>query len=117
MTCSFITTRLNINSDSEMDVDLSLKYCIILTHYYRTLYVTFSLFFWLSLKYLGNRWTDLRQIHREDTFGPLLGRVWMSRSKVKGQDHQGQKNEKLLSHPHWQCIIRRVPYAVRCKQQ
>ena len=34
-------------------------------------------------KYLWNRWTDLCQIHREDVFGPLLGRVWMSRSKVK----------------------------------
>jgi len=34
------------------------------------------------IKYLGNRWTELRQIHREDVFGPSLGRVWMSRSKV-----------------------------------
>jgi len=25
---------------------------------------------------------------------------------VKGQGHQGQKNEKLLSHPHWQYIVR-----------
>jgi len=28
------------------------------------------------MKYLGNRWTDLRQIHTEDVFGPSLGRVW-----------------------------------------
>jgi len=33
----------------------------------------------------------LRQIHREDVFGPSLGWVWRSRSKVKGQGHQGQK--------------------------
>ena len=26
---------------------------------------------------------DLREIHSEDVFGPSLGRVWMSRSKVK----------------------------------
>jgi len=45
-------------------------------------YVTF-LFLFLCMKYLWNRWTDLRQIHREDMFGPSLGRVWMSRSKIK----------------------------------
>jgi len=43
---------------------------------------------------------------------PSLGRVWMSRSKVRSPE---KRNEKLLSHPHWQCIVRRVPYAVRCK--
>jgi len=37
----------------------------------------------LCMKYLSNRWTDLRQIQREDVFDPLLGQVWMSRSKVK----------------------------------
>jgi len=37
----------------------------------------------LCVKYLGNRWTDLRQIHNKDVPGPSLGRVWMSRSKVK----------------------------------
>jgi len=37
-------------------------------------------FFCLCMKYLGNRWTDLRQIHMEDVFGPSLGRVWRSRS-------------------------------------
>ena len=35
------------------------------------------------------------------------------RSNVKVTDDK--KNEKLLSHPHWQCIVRRAPYAVRCK--
>jgi len=44
-----------------------------------------------------NRWMDLRQIHTEDLFGPLLGCVWMSRSKVKGQCYQGQKNA-LCTH-------------------
>ena len=39
--------------------------------------------FRLCMKYLGNRWTDLHQIHREGVFGPSLGWVWMSRSKVK----------------------------------
>ena len=45
--------------------------------------------FCLCMKYPGNRWTDLRQIHTEDVFSPLLGRVW--RSKVKGKGHQEQK--------------------------
>ena len=53
--------------------------------------VSLSLFC-LCMKYLGNRWTDLRQIHTEDVFGPSLGRVWKLRSKVKGQSHQRQKN-------------------------
>jgi len=43
------------------------------------------------MNYLGNRWTDLRQIHTEAVFGPSLGHVWRSRSKVKGQGHQEQK--------------------------
>jgi len=37
--------------------------------------------------------TDLRQIHNEDVFGSSLELVWMSRLKVKGQGHQGQKTE------------------------
>jgi len=40
-------------------------------------------FFCLCMKYLWNCWTDLHQIHSEDVFGPSLGRVWRSRSKVK----------------------------------
>ena len=43
-----------------------------------------SVTFCLCMKYLGNRWTDLRQIHMEDVFGPSLG-------KFEGQGHQGQK--------------------------
>jgi len=45
-----------------------------------------SVEFCLCVKYLGNRWTDLRQIHTEDVFDPSLGRVWRSgqRSKLTG---------------------------------
>jgi len=39
--------------------------------------------FCLCMKYLGNRWTDLRQIDKEDAFDPSLKRVRTSRSKVK----------------------------------
>jgi len=53
-------------------------------------------------KYFWNRWTDLRQIHGEDVFGPSLGRVWMSRSKVKNQGHQAQTGKTAES-----CCIRR----------
>ena len=63
--------------------------------------------FCLLLKYLGDRRMDLCQIHREDVFGPLLGRVWMSSSKVRATR---DKIGKLLRHPHWQCIVRRAPY-------
>jgi len=41
--------------------------------------------FCLCMKYIGNFWTDLCQIDREDVIGPSFGRVWRSRSKVKGQ--------------------------------
>jgi len=50
-----------------------------------------------------------------------LARVCMSRSKVKAQGRQGQKNEELLSHPHWQCIVKRsrlyAPYAARSSRR
>ena len=45
--------------------------------------------FCLCMKYLRNRWTHLRRIHRTDMFGPSFGRVNI---KVKGQGHHGQKN-------------------------
>jgi len=38
--------------------------------------------FLLCMKYLGNCWVDLRQIHMEVVFGPSLGRVWRSKFKV-----------------------------------
>jgi len=47
------------------------------------LFLELSVTFCWCMKYLRNRWTDLRQIHREDVFGPSLGRVWMSWSKIK----------------------------------
>jgi len=50
-------------------------------------------------QYLENRWTDLRQIQRVDVFGPSLGGVWMPRSKVYGQGHQGQKRAVHSNHP------------------
>ena len=28
------------------------------------------------MKYLRNRWTDLRQIYMEDVFGPSLWQFW-----------------------------------------
>ena len=71
-------------------------------------------FFCLCMKYLGNCWTDFRQIHMEDAFGPLLGRVWRSRSKVKVTR---DKTGKLLRHPHWRCTVRRAPYAANVVQQ
>jgi len=46
----------------------------------KVLFLALSVAFCLCMKYLGNRWTDLRQIHTEDVFGPSLGRVWRSRS-------------------------------------
>ena len=52
----------------------------------------------LCMKYVGNRWTNLRHIHTEDVFGPSLGQVWMPRSKVKGQGHEGQKLAVYSQH-------------------
>ena len=50
-----------------------------------------SVVFCLCMKYLGNCWTDLRQIRVQGVFGPSLGWVWRSKSKIKSQGHQGQK--------------------------
>ena len=38
--------------------------------------------FYLCMKCLGNRWTDLRQIHTVDVFGLSLGKVWRLRTKM-----------------------------------
>ena len=46
----------------------------------KVLFFALSVIFLFVYENLGNRWTDLRQIHREDVFGPSLGRVWRSRS-------------------------------------
>jgi len=65
-------------------------------HFYRTRWmaVNCGMFcFWhcqsavslfVYIIYLGNRWTNLRQIHTKDVFGPSLGRVWRSRSRSPG---------------------------------
>jgi len=44
--------------------------------FWRRQFVVFCLY-----EYLGNRWTDLCQIHTEDVFGPPQGLVWRLRSK------------------------------------
>jgi len=41
----------------------------------KVLFLALSVTFYLCLKYPGNHKTDLRQIYREDVFGPSLGRV------------------------------------------
>jgi len=61
----------------------------------KVLFLALSVTFCLGIKYLGNRWTDLCQIHRADMFSPSLGRVWMSRSEIKGQGHHGQTSSPL----------------------
>jgi len=77
----------------------------------RLLFVCFC----LCLKYLENHWTDLREIHRLDVFGPSLGRFWMSRSNVKGQGHQGQKAVSALPSPP--SSGKMVPSAACCALQ
>jgi len=47
----------------------------------------------------------LWQIHTEDVFDPSLGRVWLSRSKVKRQGHQRCFSSPLTMHAS------RTPYA------
>jgi len=54
------------------------------------------LFVCLCMKYLENRWPDLRQIRKKDVFGPSLRRGW--KSKVKGQGNQGQISSPLKMH-------------------
>jgi len=61
-------------------------------------YSAVLLFVCLCAKYLLNHWTDLSQIHTEDVFGRSLGWVWMLRSKVKCQGHQGQSSSPLKMH-------------------
>jgi len=47
----------------------------------------------LCTKYLGYRWTDLHQIHREQCVWSLTGTSL--NVKVKGQGHYGQKRHFL----------------------
>ena len=51
--------------------------------------------FCLCTKYHRNCWTDLRQIHTEDMFGPSLSRVWGSEINVT-RDKNG------IFRPFWQ---------------
>jgi len=51
----------------------------------------FFFLFCLRINISGTAERICAKIHVEDVFGPSLGRVWKSRSKVKGQGHQGQK--------------------------
>jgi len=41
----------------------------------------------------------LRQIHKEDVLALSLERVSVSRSKIKGRGHQGQKRAMHSRHP------------------
>jgi len=59
----------------------------------------FSSSFCLCVKYLGNCWTDLHQIHTADMFGPSLRGVWRSRSKVKVT-----RDKNVIFRPFWQPV-------------
>jgi len=65
-----------------------------------------SFCFCLWIKYLGNGWTHLCQIYREDMLGSSLIRVWMSRSKVM------VTRDKFPSH--WKCIVMRRLQITSC---
>ena len=64
--------------------------------------------FCLCMKYLGNCWADLHQIHTEDVFEPSLRRVWRSRSKVKGQGHQGPKTDIFWPFGGGLCLVKHL---------
>ena len=70
------TSLWNLVANFELSQFLPLKVNCVRFCFWRCLWL-----FLLCVKYLGNRWTDLRQIHTEDVFGPSLGRVWRSRSR------------------------------------
>jgi len=59
---------------------------------------------------------DLHQIHREDVFGPSLGQVLMSRSKVKGHGHQGQNTRCALPSPPWESCSSRRNHSVAARE-
>jgi len=52
---------------------------------------------YLCMKYLRNRWTDLRQIHTEDVFGPS--------NEFEGQGHQEQKKTAFFGHFGSLCAV------------
>jgi len=55
------------------------------------------------MKYLGNRWTDLRQIHTDDVFSPSVGQVWRSR-KVKGERSKSPGTKRHFSALSAACV-------------
>jgi len=61
--------------------------------------------------YLGNnRWRDLRQIHREDVFGPSLGWIWVW-SKVKGQRLRSPRTKHFRpfrQHACGLCLVKHI---------
>jgi len=65
-----------------------------------------SFFFRLCTKYIGNRWTDLHQIHAEDVFGPSVGRVW--RSKVKVTRDKKRHFSVLWWHACSLCLVKHL---------
>jgi len=49
----------------------------------KILFLALSVTFLFVYEMSTEHWTDLHQTHTEDVFGPLLGWVWISGSKVK----------------------------------
>jgi len=62
--------------------------------------------FCFYIKYLGNRQTDLRQIHTEDVFRPWLGRVW--RLKVKVTRDKKRHFSALSATCMALCLVKRL---------
>jgi len=89
--CSFIII-INDKISTSDELSASFRVCIFTARSeLRNVLFLALLLFCLCMKCLWNRLTNLRQIHTEDVFGPSLGRVLMSRSKVKDHGHRGQK--------------------------
>jgi len=91
---------IQIPASHRPDLVFQFLYCTQVTFCFSAVCDFFVFFSFCSrIKYLGNCRTDLRQIHRKDVLGPSLGRLWMSRSKIKGQGHQRQKTGCALPSP------------------
>jgi len=75
------------------------------------LVVALCLVFWLCIKYFGNRWMDLRQIHREDVLVSRLDEI----------ECQGQRSKMKVTTdkfpPHWKCIVRRSLQIPSCSSR
>jgi len=57
----------------------------------KVLFLALSVTFLFVYEIFRESLNGLHQIHKENVFGPSLGRVWMRTSKVKDQGHQRQK--------------------------